>query len=130
MRQTREQQRAQTVFSQLQQIKSQESESVKEEYGRRCMSFPAFLHACGLCQAISFYQSKSGNEGKKKAYKLYLSNLAKALLNSSDTERLAKEVREADLPKYQHLTREAMALGNWYKRYAEAVLDAEPGSGD
>lgn len=130
MRQTQDQKRAQKVFAQLQSIKNNESESIREEYGRRCMSFPAFVHGCGLCQAVSFYQSKSGNEGKKKAYRLYLQNLAEALINSSDIEQLAQEVREADLSRYQHLTREAMALGNWYKRYAEALLGVEPGDGE
>jgi len=130
MRQTEDQKRAQKVFAQIQAIKNQENEDIREEYGRRCMSFPAFVHGCGLCQAVSFYQSKSGPEGKKRAYRLYLQNLADALIKSSDIDRLAEEVRGADLSKYQHLTREAMALGNWYKRYAEALLGVEPGDGE
>jgi CRISPR-associated protein Cmr5 len=127
---TREQQRAEKVYQQITHIQDSKMDWA-EDYGRICLSFPAFVFQCGLCQAVAFGQSKSDarDQGRKKAFHQFLTDLASAVGYGS-LDAFADEVRRADIGKYQHLTREVMALSNWYKRYAEAILKVEPGSED
>ena len=120
---TREQMRAQQVFEKVSGVAGQ---NFAREYGSFSLSFPAFVHGCGLCQAVAFVQAKQGDAGRKLALRTYLNHLA-ACCGYSDSARFADEIRRADLVRYQYLTREVMAYANWFKRYSEALLDSVPG---
>jgi CRISPR-associated protein Cmr5 len=128
---TREQQRAETVYQQIERVKT---EAWGKDYGRICLSFPAVVYQCGLCQAVAFGLSKSAvkkdddsrESGRKKAFRQFLSDLGTATGHTS-LDQFTQKVRTAELSEYQFLTREVMALSNWYKRYAEAILKVEPG---
>ncbi len=90
-----------------------------KEYRSRAVSFPALIHAAGLCQALAFAASK-------EEFRDYLDDLARVL--ESDREALLRTSREADTFAYLRLGRDAMEAAGWLKRYAEALLPAEDSS--
>lgn len=120
---TRDQKQAQKVYEQISSI---QKETWHKEYGGLCMSFPALVHGCGLCQAVAFVQSKSGDSGRKLAFRNFLDHLAQAV-SGTNASAFTKTIREASLTEYQKLTRDVMSFANWYKRYAEAILKVVPG---
>lgn len=131
MTRTREQARAQQVYQQI--IAINQDLAIRENYGIICLNFPAYVHQCGLCQAVAFLQSKANSDPtahpRKRAYHRFLQDLSHSAMQTT-IEQFTQSVRKAPLIEYQRLTREVMALANWYKRYAEAVLKVEPGQED
>lgn len=124
---TREQARAQRVYLQILEVNK--NREIRENYGIICLNFPAYVHQCGLCQAVAFLQSKADAQNsspRKQAYHRFLEDLSQSALKMSGNQ-FAEHVRKANLIDYQKISREVMALTNWYKRYAEAVLKVEPG---
>lgn len=124
---TREQARAQKVYRQI--LAVNQDKEIRENYGIICLNFPAYVHQCGLCQAVAFLQSKADRQNsspRKRAYHRFLEDLSQSALQMPG-DTFADHVRRANLIEYQRLSREVMALTNWYKRYAEAVLKVEPG---
>lgn len=122
---TREQERAQRAYGRVllqshdeETRRSNEKEKKKEaEYQRFAKRFPALIQNCGLAQAIAFAQAKAPEK--------YLADLAHVVEAEMLTDNLAGDAREAPLPKYQKLTRDALAAATWLKRYAEAVLKGD-----
>lgn len=129
--QTREQQRAQKAFECINLIKKTKSEEIQKKYGSLCLYFPAFVHSCGLCQSVAFYEAKAANHGLKHVnkedenyYQDFLNDIFKVATDDGEWAR----VRTMEAREYQDLTREIMAVANWFKRYAEALLKVELGS--
>jgi len=125
---TREQLRAQIAYD---AVKKLEGEDAAKDYGSMALRFPALLRSAGLVQALAFVHSR-GNEGHKR----FIHDFAEALLKlgdksySHDTlfyDTYFKEAQSAELPQYIRMTREALALADWFKRFAQSVLKAEPG---
>lgn len=89
----------------------------EKDYRQLARGFPALVHTCGLVQAVAFVQAKEKETGKK-----YLKHLSEVMPIEPGSEPLADQSREADLIKYQQLTRDAMESAGWLKRYSEAML--------
>lgn len=110
---TRQQQWAEMTYAKVSSSKG-EGEA---DYKRFCQSFPALIQGSGLCQALSFAMAK----GKDRHYiSRYLEHLADIL--GITKEQLVKQSQQADVMEYQRLSRDALAVAAWLKRYAEALL--------
>ena len=124
---TREQVRASLVYE---VVKRYEGKGEAKEYGSMALRFPALLRTAGLVQALAFVHSRGSD-----AHKKFVRDLAEVLLKLED-ERSKLEgeaayneyfenVRKAKLPQYLSMTREALAVADWFKRFAQSVLKAE-----
>lgn len=120
---TRQQERAQAAYARVSphvhdpRAENARVEKEKEaDYMRFAKSFPALIQSCGLAQALAFAASKAPDG--------YLEDLAQVMAAGSK-EDLARQAREAEVPAYQRISRDALAAATWVKRYAEALLKGD-----
>jgi len=119
---SRDQKRAQAAYLCVKRLRDGGEASAKEEYKSRCLSLPALIQQCGLCQSLAFLEAKgAGKEGKKQALRL-LDDLREVSLLAEDREKMTARARTAGVEEYQWMTLEAMASAQWLKRYTEALL--------
>ncbi len=125
---TREQRRAELVYKTLKPYADRD-QSYRDNYGSMALRFPALVRSAGLMQALAFVDSRGKEEHRDFVYDL-AAVLAK--LNQHDEEDreqafrwLFKQARTADLPHYLHLTRETLAVADWFKRFAQSILKAK-----
>ncbi|MDP2834552.1 MAG: type III-B CRISPR module-associated protein Cmr5 [Pseudomonadota bacterium] len=88
----------------------------RRDYKARADGFPVMVMQAGLAQAVGFHFAK--RQGKH-AHGLYLEDFAQALIGENG-EALLKRAIDAPLAEYRRLTREALALAEWFKRFAQA----------
>lgn len=114
---TRDQKRAQKAFAATESVMLL-TEKEKGDYRSLVLGLPALIHDCGLCQTVAFLQAKADH------HKRVLTDLCQLLLRKSANEpcELGAAVREAELPRYQYMTMEALRYSEYLKRYAEAFL--------
>ena len=109
---TRNQKLAQSAYQRVSQ------RAISDKYKTAAKKFPALIHTCGLAQAVAFGMAK-------KDYHEYLDDLAVVLqtLQYPVTTRseLDARSRQAGLIEYLRLSRDAIDVGSWLKRYVEAV---------
>lgn len=125
---TRNQQFARRAFARVSHRRGDRAPShVKfEDYARQAKSFPALIHACGLCQAIAFAQSKrqfhllEDVEGVITGRDPVAGNNRDAIQQEL-INRLAAQARSAPVTEYLHLSRRIQQAAVWLKRYAEAL---------
>lgn len=82
---------------------------------------PILVRQAGLIQALVFVETRG-----KPSHKQLLDDLA-TTLGSASGKDLRKECQQAELADYIWLTRKALAALEWYKRFAESVLNVKPG---
>lgn len=125
---TREQERASYVLERVQ--KYEKDEKFRKDYGSMALRFPALLRSAGLVQALAFGASRNNKAHKQFVYD-FVAVLGKLEGEHLEGEQAFKEyfgrVREAELPEYLRMTREALAVADWFKRFAQSVLKVEPG---
>ncbi|WP_010478233.1 type III-B CRISPR module-associated protein Cmr5 [Thermococcus zilligii] len=142
-----EQERAEFAYEKISEVKN-ESSDVQKRYSSYVRSAPVLILTNGLGQALAFYLSRLENledvdyhlisnrllstEGKgfKKA-----EERAYAYLYKHIAEWLARNLTKGEDPLRYYmksngieamiLTDEAIALLNWLKRFAEAMLEKE-----
>lgn len=94
------------------------------KYGIMALKLPILVRSAGLCQALHFVQSRGID-----AHEALLGHLAEQLKRVdpqiTDAESLCRQVREANMRAYLHLTREAAATLQWYARLAQSVLKVD-----
>lgn len=117
-----DQTRAVLAYKHIQGVASDESQKAK--YGIMALKLPILVRSAGLCQALHFVQSRG-----TPSHNVLLSHLAEQLKRVdpriTDADSLCKQVREATMQTYLHLTREATATLQWYARLAQSVLKVE-----
>ena len=135
---TREQNRAKYAY----EATSKVSKEVREDYTNMALRFPALVRSAGLAQAFAFVLSR-GKEGHVK----FINDLACALFKldvkgGSDpidmecvraedwrSENAADEyfkiVRIAKLPVYIRMTREVLAMADWFKRFVQSAPESD-----
>lgn len=114
--------------------KGDEHKEFRTRYGTTALNLTALIRSAGLCQAVHFIASrvkKDESQPKKlNPYELFLNHLAGQLtrLNKDITDKntLCAQIRETSLANYVHLTREALAVANWYGRLARSELNIDP----
>jgi CRISPR-associated protein Cmr5 len=106
----------------------------QKRYGVTALKLTALIRSAGLCQAVHFIASRIKNDQaptkKANPYEVFLNHLA-AQLNRLDEKitdqiSLCAQIRGASLANYLHLTREALAVANWYGRLARSELNVDP----
>lgn len=105
----------------------QQREKRRKQYGALCHRFPILVLRCGLAQALGFLQAKATSGDSGNAHGLLLGHLAEQLHGQADGAAFQQQVQRAPLAEYRRLTREALALALWYKRYAESLLGVAAG---
>lgn len=150
---TLEQERAKFAYDAISEVKNESSE-VQKKYSSYVKSAPVLILSNGLSATLAFYLSKMKmkdgtgyedvrselgqqnrfeNKPERIAY-AYLfchisewlaekSNGGKGLTNGKDPLKFI--IKEADVLKVIQLTRESLALLNWMKRFADAMLEKE-----
>jgi CRISPR-associated protein Cmr5 len=94
--------------------------SERKQYGAMAHKFPVLVHQAGLIQALAFVHTRG-----KEAHKL-LEDLAQVVAGQSADE-FVRQCREADLTTYMWLTHQTLSALEWFKRFAQSVLEVDPG---
>lgn len=125
---SRSQRHAQAVYRQIAPLANAE-EALRKQYGALCHRFPILVLRCGLAQALGFLQAKAkpDEQGELPAHGLLLGHLAEQLHGQANGTAFQQQVNQAPLAEYRRLTREALAMAPWYKRYAESLLGVAAG---
>ncbi|MGI6209373.1 MAG: type III-B CRISPR module-associated protein Cmr5 [Anaerolineae bacterium] len=97
------------------------------DYGRLARSISADLKGNGLGQTLAFLRAKGFKNGKPGSnghamLLRHLSGWVTSQLGVEGNDLLAWVVNEATSEEYRRATAEAMAFGEWLKRFAEAEL--------
>lgn len=116
---TLEQELAQKVYQRIEPL--QESED-RKQYGSMAHRLPVLVHTAGLVQALAFVEDREID-----AHKKLLNHLAEAL-DFDDRQALLEKSRTAAFQEYRYLTHRVNIALTWFKRFAQSVLDVEPGS--
>lgn len=110
---TRGQVWAQAAYQKVEErAKGQEA----REYKDMALKFPVLVRQAGLAQALAFVESRG-----KGAHKAFGEDLAQVLGHES-LGRLGQKAREAELLEYLRLTREVLGAAEWFKRFAQALI--------
>jgi len=111
---TRSQEWAQKAYE---KVKAAAASKGAEEYENMALKFPVLVRQAGLAQALAFLQSRG-----KEAHHAYGNDLAQ-VLGRAGLEALAEEARKAELMAYLRLTREVLQAAEWFKRFAQALME-------
>jgi CRISPR-associated protein Cmr5 len=119
--QTRDQEYAVDAFNQVKTVKSL-PKIERGRYGSMAHKLPILIRTAGLAQALAFVNARG-----KPEHKRLLNDLAHTL-KQQNRENLAETAMNAALSEYIYLTQQALAALLWYKRFAQSVLDVQPGT--
>jgi CRISPR-associated protein Cmr5 len=114
---TRNQRYAAQIFEQVSQL----PKAQHEKYDSMAHKLPVLVRTAGLAQALAFVESGNSDEQKK-----LLDHLAE-VVGMGNRQTLVKCIRTAELAEYMRLTRNVLAALDWYKRFAQSVLDVDTG---
>lgn len=115
---TLQQEYAQKIYK---QVESYKDNSARTQYGSMAHKLPVLVRQAGLIQALAFVQTRG-----KPSQKVLLEHLAQVVANQSANE-FVQQCREADLTTYMWLTRQTLGALEWFKRFAQSVLEVDPG---
>lgn len=128
---TRSQKYARAAYT---KVEKRQRETVAAKYGALALNFPVMVLQSGLAQATGFLLAKGRDE-----HMAFLNDLADVLVETATLnvkaeggqrgQALHHHVLGSDLATYQHLTRCVLDAAGWFKRYAQAVLKADPTDG-
>ena len=90
----------------------------RDSYGGMAHKLPILIRTAGLAQALTYVESR-GNAAQQQ--------LLRDLAATLHTPNLTTAAITAQLADYMYLTQQAMAALLWYKRFAQSVLDVQPG---
>lgn len=121
---TRAQQRMTKAYEDVSGVKDGLTDATQvQRYGGLCHKVPVMIRTCGLCQTISFMESK---KAKEKSHERMLAHIAGVL--GLDAATLAEGVAKLPTPEYMMKTRLLLEALVYYKRFAVSILNAEPDS--
>lgn len=89
-----------------------------KKYKTFAKRFPTLIHTCGLAQAISFANSK-------EEYRPNFKDLQSVLAGNNNNFDLIQQAQSVDVLEYLRLSREAIVVAGWLKKYAEALIEDE-----
>ena len=120
---TLQQEYAQGAYDRVESLGQQFGKDTPErrQYGVMAHKFPVLVRHAGLIQALAFVHTRG-----KDAHKLLLRDLAHVVADRS-TEEFIDQCRVADLTTYMWLTRQTLSALEWFKRFAQSVLEVESG---
>ena len=118
--QSRDQEYAVDAYNRVKTVKSL-SETVRDRYGSMAHKLPILIRTAGPAQALAYIEARG-----KPEHKRLLNDLA-LTLDKQSRETLAEAAMNAELSEYIYLTQQALSALLWYKRFAQSVLDVQPG---
>ena len=120
---TNEQKMAQKAFERISERKAKLAPKEFKEYRSFAMSFPSLIHTCGLVQAMSFAQAKSGLRKKNHA-NYYIEDIDTVFAEVDKAGKLVEASRTEDkLTDYMRMTLHALSAATWLKRYCQAFSE-------
>lgn len=151
--QTREQRFARAALYRVEQVVERRDPTFANLYGGLSHKIPVLILSSGLAQALSFMYArgpvqakgtKPSVPGATSAHHQLLMDLAWVLavaegefpadpartLPLPAPDALLRKVQEASLTDYMRMTRLTVQALVWFKRYAQSVLEVEPGDDD
>lgn len=124
-RQTTEQERANSAWNHIMQVKSSQ-----KEYGSLARGLPALIQTNGLGQALAFLRAKGKGE-RTKAHTMIYNHLSQWVCKRMDTQNppqdLLQWIIQQNSGLYRQATNEALAYALWLRRFAEAQGWGEEG---
>jgi CRISPR-associated protein Cmr5 len=123
---TRDQRYAAVIYEQVVRLEPEKKEEWVKDYGRLANNLPVLVKKAGLAQALSF---AAKDEKEKKGRRQLLDDLQEVVrkISGQDDVNLRQKSLTAELSEYLWLTQQVMAALQWYKRFAQSVLDVEQG---
>jgi CRISPR-associated protein Cmr5 len=120
-----EQQRAKQAWDAVEAVKNESDQARRKfhnEYGTLVRGLPAMIQVNGLASTTAFLQAKakSGND-EKREYSILYEQLSQRLNKYLyDNRDLMQIIMDGSSDQYRRATAEAIAYGNWLKRFVEA----------
>lgn len=111
---TRSQEWAQKAYEKVREADRGEG---RKEYRDMALKFPVLVRQAGLAQALAFVDSRG-----KEAHRALGNDLAQ-VLGYENLRALAEAARKAELLQYLRLTREVLGAAEWFKRFAQALIE-------
>lgn len=121
---TLQQEYARKVYERVESFEQQypPKSAKRTRYGSMAHKFPVLVRQAGLIQALAFVQTRG-----KDAHKALLEDLAQVVA-AQDASAFVKRCQEAGLTDYMWLTHQTFYALEWFKRFAQSVLEVEPGA--
>ena len=109
--------------------------SNRKKYGALAHRLPGMILQNGLAQATGFLVAKTKREDDEHAALLAdLNTVLKQTDTGATSTETGRELHEAiidsDMMEALNLTRRALVVSGWLKRYAQGVLRVDPTGGD
>lgn len=112
--------RAEAAFKYVQEVKD---ESFSSEYKSYIKKLAPLIKSNGLGNAMAFVYSNNGNSNKGKAYGHIYNQLEKWLKEKGLIDKdLLDEILSIDSRKYRYITKETMAILNWWRRFVDGEI--------
>jgi CRISPR-associated protein Cmr5 len=112
--------RAEAAFKYVQDVKD---ESFSSEYKSYIKKLAPLIKSNGLGNAMAFVYSNNGNSNKGKAYGYIYNQLEKWLKEKElIDDDLLNEILSIDSRKYRYITKETMAILNWWRRFVDGEI--------
>lgn len=125
--QTMDQQRAAFALQTIDQL-LQQDQSRQTELRRYIIQIPALIHMNGLGQALAFYRMKGRDSSHEMIYQLLgkwlCQDKAGQVFDGTESD-LLKALTSSDYRCYMAAQNEALALLEWLKKFATALLHKE-----
>ncbi len=125
--QTMDQQRAAFALQAI-EARMQLDKSRQAELRRYIIQIPALIHMNGLGQALAFYRMKGRDSTHELIYQLlgqWLCQEQAGRVFDGAEHDLLKAITSADMFRYMAAQNEALALLEWLKKFATALLHKE-----
>jgi len=119
---------ATAAFERINSRKTNNSTEENKKYATIVHKLPAMILQNGLAQATGFLLAK--NEDHHKELLKDLTSVFKQvnanLKNIADGEALHGEIIQSDLYQIMRMTREALEIAGWLRRYVQGILKIGP----
>jgi len=132
----RQQERAKAVYEKVQRFKDElgnlsevEKKKKAERYGSMALKFPALLRSAGLTQAVAFVEAR-GKDEHKRFIQDFLDVLSRFDPEGTKDKNYFEKIMTAELPEYMRITREALAIAEWFSRFTQSILKVKLGAKD
>lgn len=91
---------------------------ISEIYKVLCHSFPVLVMQCGLCQAVAFHLSKSGENktDREKAHTFIIKHIKQVLVLQN-----INDIFESDSFDYINFTKRTLNCWIYFKRFAISI---------
>ena len=120
---TLEQLRAEFAYNKIEEVKGKQFES---DYARYVKNAPAMILTNGLGSTLAFYLSKSKKKDENNAYNILYKHINEWLEKRGFCKGDAIEwIINTDSMKVFQATQEILALLNWMKKFAKAMLEED-----